>query len=141
MEKILFRALGVSGAKKDKWCFGYYQKSPSLRYGNIVAYEGFGSLSYHNVNENTVGQFIGLMDVNKKEVFDGDILSVKLPDTPHWKGETIMGVVEYDNVACSFVINQWNKGNGAWHYHYFNEDFTITVIGNVYEHSEKLKNT
>lgn len=138
MERILFRALGISGMKDGQWCYGHYYKQPHLHYGTIQQIEDGLPCA---VNEKTLGQFIGLVDVNKKEIFNGDILSVKLPDTPSYKGETIRGVVEYDDVACSFVINQWNKGKGAWHYHYFNEDFSIIVIGNIYENSDALKNT
>ena len=135
MERILFRALGVSGAKKDKWCFGYYQKSPSLRYGNIVAYDGdgFGSFSHHKVNENTVGQFVGIQDSKGKDVYEGDIIQDEMGKWLVWYCEDIASFVL--DVVGKIKLSHLPDRKESYGFDVLNADYE--VVGNIFEMKNK----
>lgn len=78
-------------------------------------------------------QFTGLKDKNGKEIYESDLVKVKLPDTIKVKGETIKGKIEYDNVGCRYLINQFFDNSYEYDYFQIHEDLIIEVIGNIYE--------
>ena len=93
------------------------------------------------VKPETVGQYTGLHDKNGKEIYEGDIVKVKL-----YKGEEekyFIGKVEY--FGSNFIVDADN--NSEYHiydldefgidYRYNLED--CEVIGNIYDNPELLE--
>ena len=75
--EILFRGKTIY----KQWLEGYYLRSSEGKHyifalGDTVTY-AFTS----QVNPATVGQFTGLYDVNKKRIFEGDVVLVRRHDT------------------------------------------------------------
>lgn len=101
---------------------------------------------WYRVDKETLGQYTGLKDKMEKEIYEGDIVKVKL-----YKGEEekyFIGKVEY--FGSNFIVDANNNSD----YHVYDLDgFGIDfkcnledceVIGNVWEDSDLLndnKNT
>ena len=94
-----------------------------------------------DVDKDTIGQYTGLKDKNGKEIYEGDIVKVKL-----YKGEEekyFIGKVEY--FGSNFIVDADN--NSEYHvydldgfgidYRYNLED--CEVIGNIYDNPELLE--
>ena len=94
-----------------------------------------------DIDINTIGQYTGLKDKNGKEIYEGDIVKVKL-----YKGEEekyFIGKVEY--FGSNFIVDADN--NSEYHvydldgfgidYRYNLED--CEVIGNIYDNPELLE--
>ena len=94
-----------------------------------------------DIEKETIGQYTGLKDKNGKEIYEGDIVKVKL-----YKGEEekyFIGKVEY--FGSNFIVDADN--NSEYHiydldgfgidYRYKLED--CEVIGNIYDNPELLE--
>ena len=82
----------------------------------------------HEVIPETLGQFIGLTDKNKKEIFSGDVLKTKDGDIVD---------VRYEAIYASFGI--WKEGWAFLHYfHEAVEPEDCEIIGNVYDNTEPI---
>ena len=96
---------------------------------NEQAYIEEGTLKIR-VKEDTIGQFTGLKDKNKKEIYEGDIISIN---------KELMGVyvVKFNEEQSRFSMYH----DGAYETAGFNKD-TIEncyeVIGNIYDNPELL---
>lgn len=73
-------------------------------------------------------QFTGLHDVHGKEVFEGDI--VKIPEDYDKFGRNAGEILKVAFDSGCFRLKRPNsKGRGF----YFEDDNTVTIIGNIYE--------
>lgn len=89
------------------------------------------------VEQDTIGQFTGLLDYDGKEIFEGDIVKCCYM-IPEWgwsggaekKEEEVIGAVEY--CRGDFCIGEYPIVG-------FQEN-EMEVIGNIYDNSELLKN-
>ena len=105
-------------------------------------YDDYEDFEYNDVTDNVeVMQYTGLKDKNGKEIYEGDIVKVKL-----YKGEEekyFIGKVEY--FGSNFLVDADN--NSEYHvydldgfgidYRYNLED--CEVIGNIYDNPELLE--
>ncbi|HZG83849.1 YopX family protein [Paenibacillus sp.] len=128
MREIKFRGKRIDA---DVWVYGdLVHCCPGDCYiGKIGAIEGRNVRFVGEIcDPKTVGQLTGLRDKNGKEIYEGDILDIKLMD-----GNEIFRVV-YDDRRARFHLYD-NEGVG-WSFDHTNE---YEVIGNIYEHPHLLE--
>ena len=82
------------------------------------------------VDGETVGEYIGLLDCNKAEIYEGDIVLCK-KNIIGMENKKFIGVIEFRN--GSFCINR----NGLYCYNLL--DYRMEVIGNIHDDSELLE--
>lgn len=92
-----------------------------------------------NVDPNTIGQFIGILDRNGKEIYEGDIITVRgdYPRVVLWdKVSWAIMPCECYNDKTFWVMNLQHPGNDWW------EEFAdeIEVVGNMYDNPEMITN-
>lgn len=98
----------------------------------LLSYDG---ISFDEVpaSDFILMQSTGLFDKNGEEIFEGDV--VKIPDDydtfGHNAGEILK--VAFDS-GCFRLKRPNSKGRGF----YFEDDNTVTIIGNIYENPELL---
>lgn len=131
MRTIKFRGKDI---ETGEWIYGHFFQrlghypaivEPRPRDGKVMYYE-------IAVEDNTVGQFTGLLDKNGKEIYEGDIIIEKLRrarkdgerlvicfDGFEWQGKNVYG----STTSLSLLST----------YH------TIKVIGNIHDNPELLK--
>lgn len=118
------------------------------RFPDRSGWEIKDSFIAHKVIPETVGQFIGIQDKNKKDVYEGDLVFMKLKEER--KGQ--QGYFEYptgrliitnDNYAentCTIVFQETTFGtcsNNIFHSFYPNfNHWEIEIVGNVFDTSE-----
>ena len=73
----------------------------------------------------TLEQFTGLKDKNGKEIYEGDIVSVR---NKNRKNEYDIGVVEFGKAAfrCPFLLGKYHSGQ-------------VEVIGNVHQNADLME--
>ena len=82
----------------------------------------------HEVHPETVGQFTGLLDKNKKEIYEGDIA---ISGTE----EIYRDVCEWSDESSMFM---WVSLPDRDITEYLNE-YEVTIIGNIHENPELLE--
>lgn len=122
MRTIKFRG---KGKDLDSWYHG------DLRQYNSKVYIDQFSVIYA-VNPDTLGQFIGLLDKNGKEIYEGDIITVngQYPRVVLWdKMMWALMPTEYYHDTDFWVMNLQHPGPDWW------EDFSdeFEIVGNIHD--------
>src|ERR1017187_1360513 len=81
-------------------------------------------------------QNMGILDINKKEIYEGDRVEYSFKMDEHGEVEKHIGEIYYDIIICAFCLDrsfEWTFLDGCLIYKSFK------IIGNVYENSELLK--
>jgi len=132
MKIVKFRAKIIRAGKWSKWIYGSldftkytYQEARIVGYDDPVQY-------WHKIDKNTIGQYTGQKDKNKKEIYEGDILRFSEVDT---------AVVEWNEKYSYFMVKPIQD-------YYFDSDVlghtleynnNVEIIGNIYDNPELLK--
>jgi uncharacterized phage protein (TIGR01671 family) len=134
MREIKFRAKVL---ERNQWVYGQYFISPLTDENSNEPIEtGMFFLSYpakphhiivqnnvaFSIDLNTLGQYIGQLDINSKEIYEGDVLKT---DEANWIAKVIYN---YDG----FVLTGLNNKGFSCSPSYKN----CEIIGNIYEWPE-----
>lgn len=131
--KILFRGKQIHALPENKhlngrWIEGYladknYIHSPELKGVYLVDLE-------------TVCQYTGTPDKNRRKIFEGDIVRRKLFE------EYIIGEVVWQGIGvCGFYLKYGNKYYPIGKDEYVEMSSCDEVIGNIFDNPELLKGT
>ena len=159
MREIKFRGKTLSG----KWVYGYYVgKDTIIPFEDVNFDLGFIDTSpCYEVIPDSIGQFTGVLDKNGKEIYEGDVLSVR-----EWKNLAFgmfnndeMKVLSLDDCKGKLLkdiksLVYWDEGsmlateqNGSAYYmcSFWHENtlitqpiFDIEIIGNIHDNPELL---
>ncbi|MFJ3388831.1 YopX family protein [Lysinibacillus sp. NPDC086135] len=135
MREIKFRA---QDKVNKKWIYGNLEiplltQSKSKHY--ILGYS-YGQYQKHEVESKTVGQYIGLSDINGMKIYEGDIVRLFVPTDPEMP-EYISKVFDYHGaytVKC--------EGMDIYNDHFvmgWIEEYEFEIIGNVHRNPELVK--
>ena len=133
------REIKFRGQRIDnkEWVYGYFTVSAFCSEGTYWTIKPTPRIS-HKVEREMVGQFTGLYDKNRQEIYEGDILSKM------WKVE-----VYKDEKTNAFMVKfhthpEINKPRTLYQYlkdrkQANTEDTDCVIIGNIYENTEILR--
>ena len=96
--------------------------APASETSIIEFYDGY---EWQEIEVEAVEQYTGLKDKNGKEIYEGDIVSVR---NKNRKNEHDIGVVEFGKAAfrCPFLLGKYHSGQ-------------VEVIGNVHENADLME--
>ena len=136
MREILYRAISL--CRGEGWVYGqprHYARNPHWEKWTIYDPEtGIET----DIDENTLGQYIGLIDKNSRAIFEGDIATLVSRNPLNYgitvnakflfvDGSFIVYLLERECLVPEFPIRDISK------------DTEITVIGNIYDNPELVK--
>ena len=139
MRKRIFR-----GKSKlyNKWLYGSLLQNETYKSDTYIAEYCLSNLSYNQspVLPNSVGEFTGWYDINKKPIFEGDIVRIKgNPDNNDWREVDYNALIIFedggfcaiDGTVTDYGFRRYDLIRGG--------DFTVEVIGNNYENPEFIE--
>lgn len=136
MRQIKFRGKDI---ETGEWIYGSLVQpigqNPRV-YVQDVKTEGVVSFFAYDVEESTVGQYVGWQDKNEVDIYEGDVLYFTIfddndHDTQH------KGVVNYDISTCYVECSEDEAYDLDW---VAAQDCEIEVIGNIHDNPKILKN-
>lgn len=124
--EVLFRG---KRTENDEWKYGvpHYNLDTEIEF---ITVPGKIYPNCFKVNPDTVGQFISVLDKNKRQIFDGDIVRTKYG--------RICKVVWFSPQLCWDLYPLECKSKAPDTYDLFKSE-NLEVIGNIYDNPEILK--
>lgn len=130
----------------NEWIYGDLRKRNYEHSYRIVSKdiederEGYGFL-FHEVDPNTIGQYIGFCDKKGRKIFEDDIVRVHFNDFPY-SDEDDIGIIEWEmerydcpafdifphDLDCNYLSTILATG-----------EYTIVVLGNKHDNNELLR--
>ena len=90
-------------------------------------------LFFRDFEEVELMQYTGLKDKNGKEIYEGDIVLIKLDETSTWH-KTVVGFKK-----GAFIANLIDKEDYVYIFHHGFAGDDFEIIGNVYENKNLLE--
>jgi uncharacterized phage protein (TIGR01671 family) len=146
---IKFRGLNP---KTNELVYGDLIQTPEnktriIGFNNYITKDEYQSYVDYNVlvDEKTIGQYIGLSDINEKEIFEGDILVDNR--YPYYSNEKLnyVGIVEFKYSSWNIILKCVNKdkkgiSDGLTDSNIGDYGFSnMEIIGNIYQNPELLE--
>ena len=100
-----------------------------LCFGNFKTEDLF----FRDFEEVELMQYTGLKDKNDKEIYEGDIVLIKLDETSTWH-KTVVGFKK-----GAFIANLIDKEDYVYIFHHGFTGDDFEIIGNVYENKNLLE--
>ena len=120
--------INMAGDKCDSnWVYGGIFPQNEDEKGFAVIYQQEPEINKYPVYADTVGQYIGKTDINKKEIYEGDIVKDILSQ--------LFGVVKFSDKYLQFVVDDIHYGEQDYS-EFMNE---VEVVGNIFDNPELLK--
>ena len=130
MREIEFR-----GKVEGKWIYG----GISVSNGCVTIFDVncVVNTAYEVDDVETVGQFTGLIDINNKKIYEGDIVEFTR-GIGNWTGKTITTkhVVCWDATVARFSLGEEQEAMKFRRHHNYKYD----VVGNIHDNPEILNN-
>ena len=133
MREILFRGRTITGKEWVSGAFAVYSSAPF-----IGAPNSYGTMLWFEVDPETVGQFTGKIDKNKKKVFEHDILqlfTVWANGTVEKSGACV--VKWWENDQCYVLTTK--EGYHCDDFGNLGRPEYYEVIGNIHDNPELLE--
>lgn len=130
--EIIFRGRGKSGIwhygcllkrqvrGKDKYIYTIVESAPVKDLGD-ERYRDAGVLTAAVVQEDTIGQYTGMRDINGERIFEGD--SIKRTDTA-----VLGGYGELYGTVVFLEGQWWIKPAGKWNIPLFDESAELEIV-------------
>ena len=129
MRIIKFRGKSIDG---KEWLYGDLVHSADMNRCAILVSDK-ESYDECEIIPETIGQFSGLYDCNKKEIYEGDILkwiTGKMYVVKFWTGMFYASVEECnDGIFGGFPLHALTE----------HEEGKCEIVGNIYDNTELLK--
>lgn len=137
MGKLMVRGISTHEESKGEWKHGYLIEDEGVSYiinGVVEANDEYITIGeWCSVDPETLGLSTGVLDKNRKEIFEGDILVRN--------GREILSIVRrgilYSNLCFYIEVEH----NGVKSFEPFNPHLPhfYTIVGNIYENPELLE--
>ena len=122
---VKFRGFGF---EDQKWHYGHLVQNVN---GSFFIYEHVNetSMEKHLVRESSLGEYLGIFDKAKTEIYEGDILQLKMED-----GELVKVLVFRSVNEAGFGVEELDGWDPMTQYGPFRNVKDKKVIGNSFQH-------
>ena len=104
---------------EQRWAYG------DLDCSDVYTGINEGQSASTPVLEETVGQYVGIQDVNGKRLYEGDVVKMD------WGTGNETGVLYFDQVRCQFRLKNRYCSRGIQNVD--PDDISYTLVGNIFE--------
>ena len=123
--------------KNNKWIYGYYLVN---RGQHFVVEDGIANpqATWKDflVEEDTIGQYTGLIDKNGKEIYEGDVVITKQFGKIVKRGQDILNVSSEDCFVIKYINAQFMVERHSRSF-YLHRNINCEVIGNIYHNGKE----